>query len=126
MSIALRRRGLVTMFGLALAVAACSAEEAAVGAQSARPAQAQITITPADLTPFALQAGRYKFGWTSPACKSVLFTLKGANQGFTYEKKSALPRFSSIISNVPADDYTISQGDPACTDWTITLDRIGA
>jgi hypothetical protein len=125
MSIALRGPSLIATVGLVLALAACGAEEAPGAVESARPAQEQITITPTDLTPFALQAGRYRFGWASPACKSVLFTLKGASQGFSYEKKSALPRFSSIISEVPSDEYTLSQGEPACTDWTITLDRIG-
>ena len=96
-------------------------------AVSARPPQEQIVITSADAaTPFQLQAGRYKFGWDASECTSVGFTMAGAGQGFTYEKTTRQKKFSSIISDVPEDTYSLSQTDPACTTWSVQIDRIGS
>ena len=133
MAASTRRPGLV---GLALAasvlLAACGGD-AAPGASaggagaSARPPQEQITITSTDAaTPFELQAGRYKFGWDASECTSVAFTMTGQAQGFTYEKTTLQKRFSAIISDVPADTYTVAQTDPGCTTWSVQIDRIGS
>ncbi len=113
---------------VALALVACGGGGGDGGgdAASAKPAQAQVTVTAADVaTPFQLQAGRYKFGWNAPDCKGVDFTMTGAGKGFTYAKKSGLPTFSAIMSNVPDDTYSLTQTDPACTAWTVQIDRIG-
>jgi hypothetical protein len=113
----------------ALLLVACGGESAAEdgAAVSARPPQEQTTITQADVaTPVELQAGRYRFGWDAPECKGVDFALTGTTQGFVYSKKSALPKFQSIVSDVPADTYTLSQSDTRCTAWTVLLDRIGS
>lgn len=132
MSTLTRRAGLA---GLALAttvvLAACGGSEAAPGegdgaAVSARPPQEQILVTSADAaTPFQLQAGRYKFGWDASECAAVKFTMAGQTQGFTYEKTTRQKKFSAIVSDVPADTYTIAQGEPACTTWSVRIDRVG-
>jgi len=94
---------------------------------SARPPQAQIAITSADAaTPFELQAGRYKFGWDASACTGVTFTMTGAAQGFVYEKKTLQKKFSAIVSDVPADTYTLTQAEAGCTTWTVQIDRVGS
>lgn len=94
---------------------------------SARPPQAQIVVTSADAaTPFELQSGRYKFGWDASDCTSVGFTMTGQAQGFTYEKTTRQKKFSAIISDVPADVYTLAQTDAACTEWSVQIDRIGS
>ena len=94
---------------------------------SARPAQAKITLTSdGPLTPFDLQAGRYKFGWEARECPGVEFTMTGSTKGFVYTKKSAQKAFSAIVSEVPADTYTLAQVNPECTVWTVRLDRIGS
>lgn len=114
---------------LVVVLVGCGGSDAGAAAgpsASARPAQEQVVITPADIaTPFAMQAGRYKFGWETTDCKGVDFTLSGSTKGFSYAKKSALPRFSAIVSDVPEDTYMLAQADPACTTWTVRIDRVG-
>lgn len=121
---------LVGLAAAALLFGGCGGEEPGGGGDgapvSARPAQAKITLTSADtLTPFEMQAGRYKFGWEARECPGVEFTLTGATQGFVYTKKSAQKAFSAIVSEVPADTYTLAQVNAACTTWTVRIDRIG-
>lgn len=114
---------------LAMLIAACGGgdDPGADGPEaSARPPQDQILVSSADAaTPFELQAGRYKFGWDASECAKVSFTLTGAAQGFTYEKTTLQKKFSSIVSDVPADTYTIAQSEAACTTWSVQIDRIG-
>lgn len=127
-----RTTGLAGIAGLTLLsvlVAACGGgeEPGAVVDVSARPPQDQILVSSADAaTPFELQAGRYKFGWDASACEKVAFTLTGVAQGFTYEKTTLQKKFSAIVSDVPADIYSIAQSEAACTTWTIQIDRIGS
>lgn len=124
-----RTSGLAGLAALAMLVAACGgAEEGGGGGTeaSARPPQSQILVSSADAaTPFELQAGRYKFGWDASACAKVSFTLTGAAQGFTYEKTTLQKKFSSIVSDVPADTYTIAQTEADCTEWSVQIDRLG-
>ena len=94
---------------------------------SARPAQAAIQIASTDAAvPFELQSGRYKFGWEARECPGVEFTMTGSAQGFVYTKKSAQKAFSAIVSEVPEDTYTLAQVNPACTVWTVRIDRVGS
>ena len=111
-----------------MAVAACGGGgDGAGAAASIAPAQSKVVVTPETAaTPFQLQSGLYRFGWSSPDCKSVDFTLAGQSKGFTYAKKSNLPNFNSIMSNVLDDVYTLTQADPACTSWTVNIDRMGS
>ena len=124
-----RIAGLSGLTAMTALLVACGGSEGGGGgaAVSARPPQEQITIasTEAD-TPFQLQAGRYKFGWDAPECSSVNFTMTGQAQGFTYEKKTLQKKFSAIVSDVPEDTYTVAQSDPACSAWTVQIDRIGS
>jgi hypothetical protein len=130
MAFTTRLAGTAAIFMLvSLAAAACGGDEGGGGggAVSAGPAQEQVTITQADVaTPVTLVAGRYRFGWDAPDCKGVDFSLTGQTQGFTYSKKSTIQKFQSIVSEVPADTYTLAQNDASCTTWTVVLDRIGA
>ena len=129
-----RPTGRAALTGLAvmtLLLAACGGGDGGGGGggegdgASARPPQEQIKITSADAsTPFQLQAGRYKFGWDASACPSVAFTMTGEGQGFTYEKTTRQKKFSSIVTDVPEDVYTLAQTDPACTEWTVQIDKV--
>jgi hypothetical protein len=113
----------------ALVFGACGGEapaDAGGPAASAGPAQVAVSISSTDAaTPFALQSGRYKFGWEARECPGVEFTMTGASKGFVYEKKSAQKAFSAIVSEVPEDTYTLTQVNPACTTWTVRIDRVG-
>lgn len=128
MAHATRRTRLAGLMAATLLLAACGGGDDGGGAEvSARPAQEQITIASADASvPFALQAGRYKVGWDASECAGVNFVLTGETQGFTWEKKTLQKKFSSIVSDVLEDTYTIAQTDPACTVWTVQIDRIGS
>lgn len=128
MALHARRPLLVAIMSLTVLAAGCGGDEGGGGEEaSARPAQEQIAVTSADAaTPFALQAGRYKFGWDASTCAGVNFVLTGATQGFTWEKKTLQKKFSSIVSDVPEDTYTLTQSDAACTEWTVQIDRIGS
>jgi hypothetical protein len=123
-----RIAGLSGLTAMSALLMACGGGEGGGGgaAVSARPPQEQIVIAAADAAvPFQLQPGRYKFGWTAPDCPSVNFTMTGQTQGFTYEKKTLQTKFSAIVSDVPEDTYLVAQTDPACTDWTVQIDRLG-
>ena len=52
--------------------------------------------------------------------------MTGATQGFAYDKETLQKKFSAIVSDVPDDTYTLAQLDPACTTWTVQIDRIGS
>lgn len=121
-----RHLAIVLALGLTLSLAGCGGggEAGPGGGGSPPPAQTQVQVTAGANEPFTLEAGRYKFGWTTE-CRGVDFTMAGAGTGFTYAKTSALPRFSAIVSNVEADTYTLTQAETDCTDWTVTLDRVG-
>lgn len=124
-----RRAGLAGLMAATLLLAACGGggEEGGGEEVSARPAQEKVTIASTDAAaPFAMQAGRYKFGWDASECNGVSFVLTGASQGFTWEKTTLQKKFSSIVSDVPEDTYTLTQTDPACTTWTVQIDRIGS
>lgn len=113
----------------ALLLGACGGDGAGAGdgaPLSARPAQASVTVASTDAaTPFALQSGRYKFGWEARECSGVEFTMTGT-QGFVYTKKSAQKAFSAIVSEVPEDTYVLAQVNAACTVWTVRIDRVGS
>ena len=110
-----------------LAAGGGGGEEGGGEAVSARPAQEKVTIASTDAAiPFALQAGRYKFGWDASECSGISFVMTGASQGFTWEKTTLQKKFSSIVSDVLEDTYTLEQTDPDCTNWTVQIDRIGS
>jgi hypothetical protein len=125
-----RLTGLIGLTATILLVGACGGGEGDGGggaAVSARPPQEKITIASTDAaTPFQLQPGRYKFGWDASDCESVAFTKTGQTQGFTYEKATRQKKFSAIVSDVPEDTYSLAQTDPACTTWSVQIDRIGS
>ena len=127
-----RHTALAGLVAMTLLVAACGGGDGGDGGgdgdgASPRPAQEQITIASTDAaTPFVLQAGRYKFGWDASTCTGVTFVLAGETQGFTWEKTTLQKRFSSIVSDVPEDTYSVAQTDEACTTWSVQLDRIGS
>jgi hypothetical protein len=120
-------RVLGTLLGLTLVLTACggSGSDAGDGAGSVAPAQSKVVIAAADAAnPFAMQAGRYKFGWNAPGCAKVSFTLTGASQGFSYAKASTLTSGSAVVLNVLEDTYALAQTEAACTAWTVTFDKI--
>lgn len=128
MALRSRRTALAATTALTLVLAACGGgEEVGEEEISARPAQEQITVTSTDAaTPFTLQAGRYKVGWDATECSGVHFVMTGQTQGFTWEKKTLQKKFSSIVSDVPEDTYTLAQTDAACTMWSVQIDRLGS
>ena len=122
-------RILAGLLGIALVTAACGGSggpgDGGPGA-SAAPAQSKVVLVSADAaTPISLQAGGYKVAWDAPGCTSVDFSLTGSTKGFTWTKKSNVPKFSAIVFNVPEDSYAVTQAVAACTVWTLTLDRVG-
>lgn len=125
---------LTGLAALSILLAACGGGDGGEGGDggdgapvSARPAQEQIAVTSDDAaTPFALQAGRYKFGWDASTCNGVSFTMTGATQGFVYEKTTLQKKFSSIVSDVPEDTYTLAQTNADCATWTVQIDKIGS
>ena len=130
MPVTTRLAGLAGLSASVLLLVACGGGEEGGGGgadASARPPQEQIKITSADTaTPFQLQEGRYKFGWDASECTAITFQMLGQAQGFTYDKTTRQKKFSAIISDVPADTYTLAQTDPACTTWSVQIDRIGS
>jgi hypothetical protein len=83
------------------------------------------TIKPGDTTPFALAAGSYRMQWTTTGCTGgSTFVLTGDN-GYSKEKSTKLPTYATILTSVPDGNYTISQTASGCTDWTVTLDKVG-
>jgi len=107
-----------------LLLAACGSEGGGAG-ESAAPAQTTVTVKAGETAPFALRAGRYKFAWAADGCAAVDFDLKQQDGSFDWTKQSKVPRFNSIVSDVPAGTYALTQADAACPAWTVTLDRIG-
>jgi hypothetical protein len=120
-------RVLSSLLGVTLLLAACGGSSTDVGnAGSAAPAQTKVVVAAADAAkPFGLQAGRYKFSWTA-TCTGLDFTVSGAAKGFVYTKKPSVSNFNAIISGVPEDTYTVAQANAACTDWTVTFDKLGS
>lgn len=122
-----RRRVLSGLLGVSLVLMACggSGSDAGDGAASVAPAQSKVVIAAADAAnPFAMQAGRYKFGWDAPGCAKVSFTMTGASKGFNYAKSSTLTKGSAIVLDVLEDTYTLAQAESACTAWTVTIDKV--
>jgi hypothetical protein len=108
---------------LALALAACGSDGGG-GAASAPPAQERVVVTAGDTAPFSLLNGRYKLTWKTVGCSSTAFDLKQQDGTFEYRKQSKMPTFTTILVEVPAGTYTLTQGDASCTDWTVTLDSV--
>ena len=128
MHIAPPSRVLAGLVGLALITAACGGsggpDNGGPGA-SAPPAQSKVVLASADAAkPISLQAGGYKIAWDAPGCASVDFSMTGATKGFTWTKKSNVPKFSAIVFNVPEDSYTVAQAVAACAAWTLTFDKV--
>jgi len=108
---------------VALVLAACGSDGGG-GAASAAPAQSTVVVTPDDSAPFSLLEGRYKFTWKTVDCASATFEMKQQDGSFVYTKQSKMPSFTAILVEVPAGMYAVTQGEAACTDWTVTLDRV--
>ena len=128
MHIAPHSRILAGLLGIALVTAACGGSGGGDGGPgaSAAPAQSKVVLASADAaTPISLQAGGYKVAWDAPGCTSVDFSLTGTTKGFTWTKKSNVPKFSAIVLNVPEDSYTVAQAVAACAAWTLTFDKVG-
>jgi hypothetical protein len=118
---------------LSLAIAACGAAAPGQGgggnagdggSPAATPAKSY-TIKPGDTTPFPLAAGTYRLNWVTTGCPGGLTVILTGDNGYTNEKSSKLPNYSRILTSVPDGNYTITQTDTACTEWTVTLDKIG-
>lgn len=126
----MRHRGFAVVVGLiaaTLAVAACE-EEAGGGdpaVASAAAQQGEVVRTPADAaTPFVLSKGLYKVAWATNDCTSLTVRLVGDN-GYEREKSSTLPSFSFIATGVEDGNYTVEQTETGCSDWEVTIERVG-
>jgi hypothetical protein len=118
--------GTIAVSSLALVACSGSAPGQGGGGGGESPAASiakSYTVKPGDTTPFALADGTYRLGWTS-GCTNIELALTGDN-GFENKKPSKLPSSARIITSVPAGNYTITQSDPACTQWTATIDKVG-
>ncbi len=106
-----------------LAAGACGGDGAGEAA-SVAPPQSKVTVTPETAgTPFALAEGNYRVNWKTTDCKKVTVVLTG-DTGYTKEKSSTITNFSWIATSVPAGTYTATQTDPACTDWTLAIEKV--
>jgi hypothetical protein len=112
-----------------LVLAACGAsapgQDGGGGASAGASPAKSYTIKPGDTTPFPLAAGTYRLNWVTTGCPGGLTVILTGDNGYTSEKSSKLPNYSRIITSVPDGNYTITQTDAACTQWTVTLDKIG-
>lgn len=109
--------------GAALLVAACGGDTSGPAATAA-PAQDKVTVTPATAaTPFGLQAGTYRLNWTT-ACAKVGVTIT-SDSGYNKSKSSGIANFSWILTSVTPGNYTVSQTDAGCADWTIIVEKVG-
>ena len=114
---------------LTLALSACGGTAPGPGGGgdggSAAPTIAKsYTIKAGDTTPILLAAGTYRLAWTTTGCTSVNLALQGDN-GFTNERASRNPNFARIITSVPDGNYTVTQLDSTCADWTATVNKVG-
>lgn len=92
------------------------ASEAAVDAVT------KVTITPETAAgAFVLADGTYRVTWAAPECASVTVAVAG-DTGFAKSKTSTLPKFSWILTSVPAGTYTAAQTDAACTAWEVVVE----
>jgi len=119
-----------TIAASSLALVACGGSGPGAGGDGAgasagaSPAKSY-TIKPGDTTPFPLAEGTYRLNWVTTGCTGgSTFVLTGDN-GYSKEKSTKLPTYSTILTSVPDGNYTISQSETGCTDWTVTLDKIG-
>lgn len=95
------------------------------GDTSAAPAQDRVTVTAeTSTTPFNLQKGTYRLTWDASECATITLRFEGST-GFAKEKSSTLPKSSWLVTSVPDGAYTITQGEPACTQWQVVVERIG-
>ena len=78
----------------------------------------------AAVAPVAIQPGRYKVAWRM-TCNALTVKISDATGKEVYTKTSRIKSFSSIASSLPGGPVLIEQTDAACTEWTITLDKIG-
>jgi hypothetical protein len=123
-----RSRTLLTavLAALVLAAAACGGGDGGGGgaSQSAAPVQDKVTVTPETVaTPFTLAEGIYRVNWVSE-CTKITLVLTG-DTGFSKEKTSTLPKFSWLVTGVPAGTYTLGQTEATCTGWTVIVEKIG-
>jgi hypothetical protein len=76
--------------------------------------------------PIAIQPGRYKVAWRiASSCAGVAVRITDPAGTELYKKTSRIKSFSSIASSLPGGPVIIEQTDASCTEWTITLDKIG-
>jgi hypothetical protein len=76
--------------------------------------------------PVAIQPGRYKVGWRlASSCTGLTVRITDPAGKELYKKTSRIRFFSSIASSLPGGPVVIEQTDATCTEWSITLDKIG-
>ena len=119
--------GTIAVSSLALVACGGSApgQDGGGGASAGASPAKSYTIKPGDTTPFPLAAGTYRLIWVTTGCPGGLTVILTGDNGYTNEKSSKLPNYSRIITSVPDGNYTITQTDTACSQWTVTLDKIG-
>jgi hypothetical protein len=126
----LRSGILAGVIGLSLVVGACGGPAdggggggGGGGAQTPAPPADKVVLTPADNVPFALRKGTYRLAWKTTDCSSLSVEIRG-DTGYSREKTSTLPAFNMILTSVLEGTYILTQTDPACADWQITIEKI--
>jgi len=108
----------------ALVLTACGSD-AGGAAASARPAQTKVVVRAGDTAPFSLLGGHYRLSWVAEGCTAVTFELKQQDGSFEFRKEATMPRFSTILTSVPAGTFALSQVEASCPTWTATIERVG-
>lgn len=71
---------------------------------------------------YQMEGGQYKISWTSTGCTNLDVQVKQTDGSFSYDKPTTRTSFLAIISQLPQGLYTITQADPSCTTWSVTLE----
>jgi hypothetical protein len=110
---------------LAVLLAACGGGGPGAGGGTPVTGETHVEVKAgASPAPLAIQPGRYKVAWRM-TCGSLTVKISDATGKELYTKTSRIKSFSSIASSLPGGPILIEQTDAACTDWSITLDKIG-
>lgn len=122
-----RLRRIVLGATLAALVAACGG--GGPGGGDATPVSGETHVEVKSGTaaaPVAIQPGRYKVGWRIAAsCTGLTVRISDPAGNELYRKSSRIKSFSAIASSLPGGPVVIEQTDATCTEWSITLDKIG-
>jgi hypothetical protein len=84
--------------------------------------KAEVTSEADPAATYALTSGRYRMQWSTTDCTQVDFVVSQVDGDFSFSKPSKSSFASTTINDLPEGSYTVTQGDPSCTEWTVRID----